>query len=141
MKEIVNEELDWIDEESPELMTDLLEWMELALLPLRQPKTPVPELKTLDELKNYMETDMESWSEMLQARGKAEGIILGEVLGEVKGEVKGKADVILLLIEQKFGALSEAIRTRIRSADSEHLLLWAQRILTAKRLDEIFEVR
>ncbi len=39
---------------------------------------------------------------------------------------------------RKFGALSGEIRARIEAANAEQLLAWADRILFADTLDEVF---
>ncbi|HEX9764126.1 MAG TPA: hypothetical protein VGA39_02485, partial [Candidatus Acidoferrales bacterium] len=66
-----------------------------------------------------------------EAKGRAEG--------EAKGEVKGEAKVLVRLAEKKFGPLPDRARARIEAAGAEQLLLWAERVLTARTLGEIFE--
>ena len=61
---------------------------------------------------------METWSDMLRA--------------------EGHAAVILSQIKEKFGPVDAAVTHKIRSAGSEDLLLWAKRILTARRAEEVF---
>ena len=120
MRELVLEErvLDWIEEQDEPLLRDLLEWMSLVLLPQRQRDVAVPKFKALDELKGYMEKDMESWNDMLRA--------------------EERANIVLSLIAEKFGTVDDTVTAKVRSADGEHLLEWAKRILTARRLDEVF---
>jgi hypothetical protein len=47
--------------------------------------------------------------------------------------------VLLLLLERKFGPLSETLCQKIEAADSDTLLLWAERVLTAKDIEEVFQ--
>lgn len=54
-----------------------------------------------------------------------------------EGRRDGEAAVLLLQIESKFGAPSEAVRRRIAQADPETLLAWSKRILTAEDLDAV----
>ncbi len=63
----------------------------------------------------------------------------GEAKGEVKGEVKGEAKLLLRQIERKFGEVTDEVRERIDAADSSQLLAWAERILTAESVAELFE--
>ena len=132
IRELILDELalDWIEEENEPLLRDLLEWISLVLLPKRQPGTPIPEFKTLNELKSYMEKDMETWSDMLRAEGRTEGLAMGET--------KGQVAMILAQIEEKFGRPDEAVSARVRSAGPEDLLFWAKRILTARRIEDVF---
>jgi hypothetical protein len=43
----------------------------------------------------------------------------------------------LRLITLKFGPPSESIRQRVQKADTETLLQWSERVLTAQSLDEV----
>jgi len=58
--------------------------------------------------------------------------------GRVEGRVEGEAAVVLRLIERRFGPPNEATRQRVASADAETLLLWAERLLDAKTLEEVW---
>ena len=58
--------------------------------------------------------------------------------GRVEGRVEGEAAVVLRQLERRFGPPSEATRQRIASADAETLLAWAERILDAKALDDVW---
>jgi Domain of unknown function (DUF4351) len=53
---------------------------------------------------------------------------------------QGKAAIILKLLATRFGALSAAVETRIREANSEELDGVAERILTAQTLEEALGV-
>ncbi len=57
--------------------------------------------------------------------------------GRQEGRQEGEAIVLLRLIERKFGPPSEAIRRRIADADSDTLLRWSERILSADTLDAL----
>lgn len=41
-------------------------------------------------------------------------------------------------LTRKFGELSSDVEAKIRSADGETLLSWADRVLDAQTLDEVF---
>ncbi|WP_300988703.1 transposase [Thiocapsa sp.] len=59
--------------------------------------------------------------------------------GQRIGVQKGEANILLLLIEKKFGETSaNALRERVASADSDTLRLWSERILTADTPDALF---
>jgi hypothetical protein len=53
------------------------------------------------------------------------------------GRQEGEAAMLLRLIARKFGPPPETVRERITHADSETLLEWSDRILTAQTLDEM----
>ena len=54
-----------------------------------------------------------------------------------QGRREGEAAILLRLIDRKFGPPSETVRARISSADSDTLLRWSDRILTADSLDAV----
>jgi len=62
---------------------------------------------------------------------------LGRQEGREEGRQQGEARVLLRLITLKFGSPSETVREQIATADSETLLRWSERILTAQTLDEV----
>ncbi|RCK78694.1 MAG: putative transposase [Candidatus Ozemobacter sibiricus] len=74
------------------------------------------------------------WTRQWRQEGLEEGL--------EKGLEKGRermAKAILRLIEQKFGPLNEADRRRILEASEEQLDTWADRILDAATLEQIFK--
>ena len=56
----------------------------------------------------------------------------------MEGWQKGEAAMLLRLLERKFHPLPESARQRVASADAETLLVWAERILDANSLDEVW---
>lgn len=54
------------------------------------------------------------------------------------GRKKGEAELLLRMLERKFGPLDEATRERIEAAEPEQLLDWGERFVTAARLAEVF---
>ena len=70
--------------------------------------------------------------------GRVEGRVEGHVEGKQEGLVEGEAAVLLRQMERKFCPLPESARQRIASADAEILLVWAERLLDANSLDEVW---
>jgi hypothetical protein len=54
------------------------------------------------------------------------------------GRQEGVREVVLELLEEKFGPLDASILQRIEKASRDQILLWAKRILTASSPDEVF---
>ena len=67
-----------------------------------------------------------------------EGRVEGRVEGKQEGLVEGEAAGLLRQMERKFCPLPESARQRIDSADAETLLVWAERLLDANSLDEVW---
>lgn len=70
-------------------------------------------------------------AEILREEGRRDGL--------AKGIAKGRADVLLRLLRVKFGKVPARTAARLQTADTETLDRWAERILTASRLAEVFE--
>jgi Putative transposase, YhgA-like len=73
-----------------------------------------------------------------EAKGRAEGEAKGRAEGKAEGEAKGKAEVLLKLLELKFGAMNAATLERVRAAKVEELDRWVERVITAASLDDVF---
>ena len=52
--------------------------------------------------------------------------------------IDGEVAVVLRLLERKFRPLPESARQRVAAADAETLLVWAERVLDANSLDEVW---
>ena len=65
-------------------------------------------------------------------QGKAEG----KVEGKAEGKAEGRIELILKLLALRFGPLTEAAQARVRGAQDAQLDALAERMLTAKTLEE-----
>lgn len=52
----------------------------------------------------------------------------------------GSASVVLRLLTRRFGPLPDGVEQRVRTAGSEDLDRWADRLLDAATIDEVFTV-
>jgi hypothetical protein len=77
-------------------------------------------------------------------RDDEEDVMLEQKLREwaedrrLEGRKRGEVEVLVRLLERKFGPLDAVSRARLATADSDQLLGWAERVLTAGRLAEVF---
>jgi hypothetical protein len=62
----------------------------------------------------------------------------GYAKGRVEGEKNGQAKTLLLIIENRFGAASETIEEKVRSATVEDLDRWTRAIFKAPSLEAMF---
>jgi hypothetical protein len=58
--------------------------------------------------------------------------------GYDQGLEEGRRSVLLLLLEERFGAVPQAVEERVRAAGFEELDTWARALLRASTLDEVF---
>ena len=59
-----------------------------------------------------------------------------EALAE--GKVEGRADLLLRLFRQRFGAIPEGVEVKVRSAPLQDLEAWADALFDARKLDDVF---
>ena len=76
------------------------------------------------------------------ARGKAEGMAEGKAEGMAEGmaegESLGRTRLLLYQIRRRFGTLPEEVELKVRSAPASDLEAWADAVLSARSLDEVF---
>ncbi|MEM7582057.1 MAG: Rpn family recombination-promoting nuclease/putative transposase [Acidobacteriota bacterium] len=125
----------WLDRpQHRDLRRDIVAWLSKVVFPARLPGVDIPELEDLDEFQTYVEVKMQTWPEQWEAKGRE----LGLAEGERKGRREGESVVLRRLLHLKFGSLEAEVDARISSADSRQLLSWAERVLTARTLDDVF---
>jgi hypothetical protein len=107
------------DPEYRNLRRDLARVFRDVLIPAKAPGMEIDEVDNLTEVATMLQESVIEWREGWRAEGEAR--------------------VIIRQAEKKYGPLPEWAKTRIESADADQLLVWAERVLTATTLDEIFE--
>jgi len=126
VRRVVQALADWVGAGS-ELARSFSEWLSQILLPSRLPAAEVPRLADLQEVRTLLAERVKEWTREWREEGWR------------KGRKEGEAQVLIRLIERKFGPISEQLRRQIESADSEQRLTWAERILSAERIEEVFQ--
>ena len=121
------------------LKRDIVTWLLRILLPKNVPNIPIPEVVELQEMNTMLYETIQNWYKEAEIRGKAEGKAEGKVEGKAEGKVEGKAELIINLLETKFGSIPVSVKTAITCLDSETLLKCSQRLFTAKTWQEVIE--
>jgi flagellar biosynthesis/type III secretory pathway protein FliH len=80
----------------------------------------------------------DTWAQQHEQKGVERGIQQGIQQGIEKGIEKGKARLLQRLLVRRFGTLSSDVVAKIAAASSRQLELWADRVLDAPSLDDIF---
>ena len=73
---------------------------------------------------------VKEWNRESMQRGMQKGI--------QKGMQKGARNLLIRQLEIKFGPIAPELMTRLEQADDRQLLNWSERILSAKKLSDIF---
>ena len=82
-----------------------------------------------------------TWEDALadrEARGEARGVQLGLEQGIEQGIHRGEAAVLKRQLKRRYGDLPEWVEERLAQASREELESWADRVLDAKRLEDVF---
>jgi predicted transposase YdaD len=93
-----------------------------------------PDAPTLEEFEAMLAESIDRWNQEIREAGRQEG----RLEGRQEGKVEGEAGILLRLLRSKFGALNAVVESRVRSADADQLLEWADRVLTSERLEDVF---
>lgn len=81
---------------------------------------------------------MAGLTERLLNEGMQKGLREGIQQGVQKGIQKGELNVLLRQLTRRFGPLDTATEQRLQRATSDELERWADNILDANTLDEVF---
>ena len=88
----------------------------------------IEKLEDPEEVETVLAENLMEWRDRVREEGREEGQLAGEAL------------ILTRQLQLKFGSLDEATRERIGVADSERLLRWADRVLTADSLSAVFDI-
>jgi predicted transposase YdaD len=66
------------------------------------------------------------------------GIEKGLLQGRQEGRQEGEVTLLERLLSKRFGPLEEATRSRLNNATLEQIESWAERVLDAKTLEDVF---
>lgn len=120
-----------------------------ALLQRLTPKAPLPEVANLQEVDAMLEERVAQWAEEWKQQGllagKEQGLQEGRekglLEGRMEGRMEGQSELLQRQLRKRFGEVAdrEDVLTRLKQASCEQLDLWAERILDARTLEEIFK--
>jgi len=121
-------------------------WLKKVFLPGRMPEETFDEIQDLQEVHNMLSERVKEWSKNWEQQGIEKGwkegwqkgMQKGWQEGMQKGWQEGELNLLLRLLEWRFGPVSEVINVRVKQADSPTLELWSKRILTAQTIEEVF---
>jgi hypothetical protein len=98
----------------------------LGILRRRLQGIRLPRSQELEEIESMLAEKAPTWTEMWEERGVE------------RGRREGESTMLLRQLEGRFGALDEHTRSRLAAADADRLLEWGDRVLTARRLKDVF---
>lgn len=116
---------------------DILELFRVIDWILRLPAALEQEF--LQELHTYEKAQQMPYITSIERIGIQKGIEQGMEQGIEQGIRQGEATLLLRLIALKFGEADDDVVRQIRAADTDTLLRWSERILTAETLADLLQ--
>lgn len=102
---------------------------------------PDLEINELHEVQHMLSERVEIWKQRAIAEGRAEGQALGKAEGKAEGITCGERAIVSRLLTKRFGPLNAEQTLILNNMSAEALLDISDRLLDAKSIDEIIEVR
>ncbi len=136
MGAVIGALVDWL--KAPEqtgLRRAFTVWITRVLLRGRMPGVNIPEMNELHEVQTMLAERVIEWTEEWKEQGLQQGLQRGLQQGLQQGE-------LLLLKRQltrRFGALPSWVEAQLAQADRAQLEQWAEMILDARTLEEMFQ--
>ena len=78
-----------------------------------------------------------NWFEQEVDRGRKDGRREGQREGQREGERMGRRAVLLKMLRLRFGELPATVVARVEAAEVQELDVWAERFVTAARLEDV----
>lgn len=119
----------WL-EGQPELRRTFAIWIRAVLLRRSNSALVLPKVRDLKELKMTLAERLDLWAQQHEQRGIEKGI--------ERGIERGEALLLQRQLTRRFGTLPSDLVGQIAVATAAHLELWADRILDAASLDDVF---
>jgi hypothetical protein len=124
----------WAEDAHAPLKRSITRWF-LRLLRRKMDPVNVPEIADLLEMESMLSETIDTWVEQWKCKGLEEGL----EKGLEKGRTQGQLGLLCRLLERRFGALPEWVPIRLAAATEPDLLRWADELLEAESLQELFE--
>ena len=129
---VLSKLIDWLgDPGQAGLRQAFTVWMNKVLLPRKAPDSQFKQFNDLIEVNTMLAETVEQWYEEARQEGREEGRIEGRQLGE--------ASVLKRLLIKRFKVVPLETLSRIDQAMPEQLEQWAENLLEANSLEDVFK--
>lgn len=110
---------------------------QVAIPPLVAFRLQIPQDSKDEEMQDFLRNFNPVYAEW-EERVKREGERKGRLDGRREVQLAGERAVVLRQLTKRFGPLSEETQERVEQADLATLDRWAERLLSAQSLEEVF---
>ena len=118
---------------APQALASLLRYLSAVT---RDAPEVVPEV--IAQLPAPSREDATHYDQLLVQEGLEEGKAIGLKEGQAIGLKEGQATLVLRLLRRRFRELPREVEARVHGATIEELERWAERLLDAQALEEVF---
>ena len=116
----------------------LSSWVQHVVLPLHLPHGDTPLIHSFEDIDAMINYEERNWELRWMKQGLAKGMEQGLEQGLEQGKTEGEKQLLVRLLQNRFGPLSEQMEQRIAHASSEQLFQWGLNMLDANELHQIF---
>ena len=106
-------------------------WIHRVALRRMIPGQEVPRTQTLEETETMLAERVTEWTREWKREGLVQGL--------EQGRLEGERATVQRQLTRRFGPLPQVALERLAAADAQTLGLWAERLLDAPSLDEVFK--
>ena len=107
----------------------VMQWMQYRVN-AKMPGLVIPSVDELLKRSDMLEENIGKW----RAKAVAEGMLLGKL----EGRLEGGTTLLEHQLMKRFGPISVSTHARLKAATEDQLQTWAERILDAHSLTEVF---
>jgi len=119
----------------------VMQWMQYRI----NSKMPGLTMPSVDELLKGSAM-LEENIDKFRAKAIAEGVLLGKqegkqegmIEGQLLGQIEGSVTLLERQLMKRFGPISDSTHVRLKAATQDQIQTWAERILDARSLAEVF---
>ncbi len=123
IERVLSNLIDWLAApEQTDLRRAFVVWLKRVLLPARVPGADIPNIIELQEMHDMLAERVKTWTEDWKAEGRQEG----------------EAKMLRRQLVRRFGELPDWVDGRLGDAGEAELETWADQVLDAESLEEIF---
>jgi predicted transposase/invertase (TIGR01784 family) len=129
IQDVLRHLLDWLkSSEQTSLRRAFTVWFNRVLIPRKMPDTDFAEFTDLQEVQTMLAETVKSWANKARQEGERHGI----EKGLQQGRQQEAAKLFLLLLDSKFGVVSQELLTKIQQASPEEIEKWTKQIFQAE---------
>lgn len=114
-------------------------WINRIVLRRLMPNDTIPEVNELQEIDTMLAERVEEWTEQWKREGLMQGMQEGMQQGMLLGRLAGESTLLQRQLTRRFGPITPEFQARLQNATLEQIEQWAENILDAPTLEDVFK--